>query len=108
MLPSPWPTVLAAVVGALAGFLLGTIASHESLSVTVSAEYVVLTGKGEQRKFACNEIGRAFMEDKQLILLDRNGQNLTRQDCGLKPRRLSSAFLRHGCPWSEGSPDRTA
>ncbi|MER7569273.1 hypothetical protein ABTZ93_41250 [Streptomyces sp. NPDC097941] len=107
MLPSPWPTIVVAAVGAVAGLLLGVIAAHESLSVTVSAERVVLTIQDEQREFACNEVGQVLLARKQLILLDQNGQELTRQDCDLNPRQLVSTFVRHGYSCAEGTPDST-
>jgi len=108
MLPSPWPTIVAAVVGAAAGLLLGVIEVHKSLSVTVSAERVVLTSQDEQREFASNEIHRVLLASKQLILIDHNGQELTSQACDLKARRLYSAFVQHGYSWAEGAPDGTA
>jgi hypothetical protein len=107
VLPSPWLTLVIAAVGAVAGLLLGVIAAHESLSVTVSADRVVLTVQDEQREFACDEIGQVLLARKQLILLDQNGQELTRQDCDLNPRRLATAFVRHGYSWTEGTPDST-
>lgn len=107
VLPSPWPTIVVAAVGAVAGLLLGLIAAHESLSVNVSAARVVLTVRDEQREFASNEIGQVLVARKQLILLDQNGQELTRQDCDLNPRRLVTAFARHGYSCAEGTPDST-
>ncbi|CAM5623083.1 hypothetical protein SALBM311S_02273 [Streptomyces alboniger] len=108
MLPSPWLTIVAAAVGAAAGLLLGVIEVHKSLSVTVSAERVVLTSQDEQREFASNEIDHVLLASKQLILIDHNGQELTRQACDLKPRRLYSAFVQHGYSWAEGARDGTA
>ncbi|MCD7438561.1 hypothetical protein K4B79_09975 [Streptomyces lincolnensis] len=105
ILPSPWPTILAAAVGAAAGLLLGVIEVHKSLSVTVSAERVVLTSQDEQREFPSKEIDQVLLADKQLILIGHNGQELTRQACDLKPRRLYSVFVRHGYSWTEGTPD---
>ncbi|GCB46495.1 hypothetical protein SNL152K_3793 [Streptomyces sp. NL15-2K] len=107
VLPSPWPTIVVAAVGAVAGLLLGVVAAHESLSVTVSAERVVLTIQDGRREFPCDEIGQVLLARKQLILLDQNGQELTRQDCDLNPRRLVSAFVRHGYSCAEGTPDST-
>ncbi|ANS62454.1 hypothetical protein SLINC_0230 [Streptomyces lincolnensis] len=105
VLPSPWPTIVVAAVGAVAGLLLGLIAVHESVSVTVSATRVVLTVQDEQREFASHEIGQVLVARKQLILLDQNGQELTRQDCDLNPRRLVTAFTRHGYSCAESTPE---
>ncbi|MCX5336361.1 hypothetical protein [Streptomyces sp. NBC_00140] len=81
---------------------------HKSLSVTVSAERVVLISQDEQREFARNEIDQVLLASKQLILIDHNGQELTRQACDLRPRRLYSAFVQHGYSWAEGAPHGTA
>ncbi|MEV4040498.1 hypothetical protein AB0K69_47085 [Streptomyces umbrinus] len=108
MLSSPWPTIVATAVGAAAGLLLGVIEVHKSLSVTISAERVVLTSQDEQREFASNEIDQVLLASKQLILIDHNGQELTRQACDLKPRQLHSAFVQHGYSWTENAPDGTA
>ncbi|GGX03231.1 hypothetical protein LZ269_29170 [Streptomyces lomondensis] len=78
------------------------------MSVTVSAERVVLASQDEQWEFASNEIDKVLLASKQLILIDHNGQELTRQACDLKPRRLYSAFVQHGYSWAEGAPDNTA
>ncbi|MCX5336437.1 hypothetical protein [Streptomyces sp. NBC_00140] len=108
LLPRPWPTIIAAAVGTAAGLLLGVIEVHKSLSVTVSAERVVLISQDEQREFARNEIDQVLLASKQLILIDHNGQELTRQACDLRPRRLYSAFVQHGYSWAEGTPHGTA
>ncbi|MFM9448204.1 hypothetical protein [Streptomyces acidiscabies] len=108
MLSSPWPTIVVAAAGAAAGLLLGVVEAHKSLSVTVSAERVVLAGQDDQREFASDEIAQVLLADKQLILLDHNGQELTRRACDLKPRRLYSAFAQHGYSWAEAAPDKAA
>ncbi|MEU9873204.1 hypothetical protein AB0C87_35755 [Actinomadura sp. NPDC048021] len=107
LLPGPWSAVVAAAAGAAAGFVVGAIACHEALTVTVSDERVILTSKDERQEFASEEIGQVLLAGGKLILLDRDGQELARHDCDLDRRRLVDAFDRHGYPSSGRAPDGT-
>ena len=106
VLPTPWPTVAAAAAGAIAGLVLGAKAVHDSLSVTVSAESVLLTSEDEEEEFARAEIGHVYLKDKHLVLLDQDGAELTRRPCELSARRVSNAFVQYGYPWTKGKPRR--
>ncbi|MEV0666015.1 hypothetical protein ACIBI3_36195 [Actinomadura luteofluorescens] len=107
LLPGPWSTVVAAAAGAAAGFVVGAVACHEALSVTVSDDRVILTSEDERQEFVSGEIGQVLLADGKLILLDRDGQELARRDCDLNRRRLVDAFDRHGYPSARRAPDGT-
>lgn len=104
--PEPGLSIGAVVVGALAGLLVGFIAVHESLSVSISDSQVVLTIRDTSQVFQRNEIALAFRDGKQLVLLDPNSLEVAREESGLPWRRLADAFAEHGYSWADEDPHR--
>ncbi|MGD9484791.1 hypothetical protein WDH52_16275 [Streptomyces sp. TRM70308] len=102
--PEPWLTVGTVVAGALLGLGLGFVAHHESLRVAVSGDGVRLTLKGESEDFPREAVGGVFRDGERLVLLDRDGGELAREECDLAADRLATAFTAHGYPWTEGDP----
>ncbi|NBE53131.1 hypothetical protein GUY60_17230 [Streptomyces sp. YC537] len=103
-IPEPWLTLGLLVVGTVLGVVLGLIVLHEELTVRVSGDEVRLTRKGEPSTFARAEIGMAFRDHKELVLLGPDGAQLTCEPCDFAERRLASAFTRHGHRWAEQDP----
>ncbi|MEU6326317.1 hypothetical protein ABZ851_03340 [Streptomyces sp. NPDC047049] len=104
--PEPWRTCGALAVGTVLGLAAGYLAQHDRLSVTVSGSRVVLTRKGISREFTHHEISTALRDGKQLVLLDRDGQEIAREACDLDAQRLADAFAEHGYRWCDRDPHR--
>ncbi len=104
--PEPWQSVGAVGVGAVLGLVVGFIAVHESLSVRVSADRVVLGIRDSSQEFGRDEIGLVVRDGKQLVLLGPDGMEVAREDCGLPWTRLSEAFAAHGYRWADQDPHR--
>jgi hypothetical protein len=103
-LPEPQLTIGALAVGALGGLVVTFVGLHESLTVTVSAEKVVLTHKGSSQTLEGAAVGGVFCEHKQLVVLGRHAEELAREPCDLREQRLAEAFGRHGYRWLDGDP----
>ncbi|MFC8242356.1 YqeB family protein [Streptomyces chartreusis] len=104
--PEPWQDVGSVGVGAVLGLVVGLIAVHESLSVRVSADRVVLGVRDSSQEFGRDRIGLVVRDGKQLVLLGPDGMEIAREDCGLPWTRLAEAFTAHGYRWADEDPHR--
>ncbi|WP_399029558.1 hypothetical protein [Streptomyces sp. 15-116A] len=107
-IPEPGLTIGAVAVGALLGLLIGLIAVHESLSVRITDDQVVLTIRETSEEFAHGDIASAFRDGKQLVLLAPDGMELAREESGLPWDDLADAFTAHGYRWEAEDPHRDA
>ncbi|MFI7414576.1 hypothetical protein ACIBU0_38635 [Streptomyces sp. NPDC049627] len=105
-IPEPGRTIGAVGVGVVLGLLVGFLAVHESLAVSVSADRVVLTVRDTPQEFGRAEIGLVVRDGKQLVLLRPDGMEIAREDCHLTWQRLSDAFAEHGYRWADEDPYR--
>ncbi|MEV8595390.1 hypothetical protein [Streptomyces sp. NPDC052012] len=105
-IPEPGLTLGAVTVGALLGLLVGLIAVHESLSVRIADDRVVLTTRETSQDLGHDDIASAFRDGKQLVLLAPDGMEIAREDCGLPWPRLAEAFAAHGYRWEDEDPHR--
>ena len=104
--PEPWLTIGGVGVGALLGLVVGFIAVHESLSVSVSPGRVVLGVRDATQEFGRDEIGLAARDGKQLVLLGPDGMEIAREHSGLSWTRVAEAFAQHGYRWADEDPHR--
>ncbi len=103
--PEPGTTVVALLVGALAGFTLAVIGWSERLVVLVSAREVVLRRGGQARAVPATEIAGAFTEGKCLVLLGPDTREVARESSGLPADRLRRTLLALGYRWHpDGDP----
>ncbi|GGX47850.1 YqeB family protein [Streptomyces chartreusis] len=102
--PEPWQSVGSVGVGAALGLVVGFIAVHESLSVRVSADRVVLGIRDSSQEFARDQVGLVVRDGKQLVLLGPDGMEIAREECGLPWARLAEAFAAHGYRWADEDP----
>ncbi|WP_405506168.1 hypothetical protein [Streptomyces purpurascens] len=105
-IPEPALTLGTVAVGVLAGLLLGFVAVHESLSVSISATHLTLTIRESTREFAREEIAVLFRDGKHLVVLAQDSTELAREHSGLSWPRLIAALSAHGYPWAEEDPHR--
>ncbi|MFE1175983.1 hypothetical protein [Streptomyces sp. NPDC058773] len=104
--PEPWLTVGLLSAGAVLGLIVALIARYEELSVTVADERMTLTRKGSSQEFAHDRVDRAFLDGRQLVLLDGDGGELARESCDVDARRLAGTFRMHGYAWADEDPHK--
>ncbi|MET9971210.1 hypothetical protein ABZZ80_36255 [Streptomyces sp. NPDC006356] len=103
-MPEPWLGVGGVVVGAGLGLVVGFVAVHESLSVSVSPGRVVLGVRDSSQEFGRDEVALVVRDGKQLVLLGPDGMEIARETCGLSWARLAEAFAEHGYRWADEDP----
>lgn len=106
--PGPWPSAVALSAGVLAGLALAGAAVHESLEVRVTGSAVLLLREGRTQRLERAQVATAFVDGKDLVLVDRAGAELARERTDLARVRLQEAFAAHGYPWHHGGDPRAA
>jgi hypothetical protein len=103
--PQPVTTVVAGIVGAVAGLLMAITGWEERLTVAVSQEGVTLRRGRSSRTVPRAEIAGAFADGKQLVLLDRDGGEAAREAGDLSADALRDALVGRGYRWyPDGDP----
>ncbi|MBE9374224.1 hypothetical protein IQ251_07165 [Saccharopolyspora sp. HNM0983] len=89
---------------AVVGLGFAGLRAQERLRVSVGPEELVLArGTGEHR-FARTAVGAVYPDGTDLVVLDPDGGELTRQRCDLARARLRDALAEHGYPWRDRDP----
>ncbi|MER7377562.1 hypothetical protein ABT384_33575 [Streptomyces lanatus] len=92
--------------GAGLGLVVGLVAVHESLVVSVSPSRVVLGVRGSSEEFGRDEVGLVVRDGKELVLLGVGGGEVAREVCELDRARVAEAFAAHGYRWADEDPYR--
>ncbi|NUK79733.1 hypothetical protein HRW23_20490 [Streptomyces lunaelactis] len=106
--PEPGLTIGIACLGGLIGLGLVLYGRYEDLSVTVAADSVTLTRKGQSWQVPGSGIALVFMDDKQFVLLGHDGGELAREKCDVDSKRVAAAAKGHGYAWAEKDPYKDA
>lgn len=91
-------------VGLVAGLAVGLVAQYEQLTVRLDDSHVTLTRKGRNQRFAREDIATFCRDGRQLVVLDTQGGELARHDCGLNFTRVADAVTAYGYTWSDTDP----
>ncbi|MFF0743018.1 hypothetical protein ACFYVL_21735 [Streptomyces sp. NPDC004111] len=105
-IPEPGLTFAMIGLGALAGLVLAFVANFEELSAEITAEHITLTRKGKSWQFQGRDVALALWDDKQFVLVARDGTELARERTDLPRARLSAALAAHGYAWADEDPHR--
>ena len=100
--PQPATTVVACIVGAVAGLLLAVTGWEERLTVVVSQEGVTLRRGRSSPTVVRRDVAGAFVDGKELVLLDRAGGEAARESSDLSTDALRAALAGHGYRWYAG------
>jgi hypothetical protein len=101
----PNATIVALLVGGIAGLVFATLAAAESLTVTVSGDSVEFARRWkEPREIHRTKIASAFMDGKSLVLLGTNRAELAREKSDLDGAALQAALEKHGYTWLPADP----
>ena len=103
-LPEVPRTAGALALGSVAGLVVA-LAAAERLTVTVAWDLVTLARPAKAgQQLARTDIGAVFIDDKELVLLDRVTAELAREKSDLKAAPLRDAFVSRGYPWCDKDP----
>jgi hypothetical protein len=103
-IPQPYALIGALVVGGLAGLVLAFLVHLDSLTVTITADEICLVRDEDVQEFPRSSIRALFLDQKELILLGRDGTELGREKHDIDPGRLAAAFRAYGFPWHDNDP----
>ncbi|GAA1224500.1 hypothetical protein GCM10009676_02580 [Prauserella halophila] len=103
-LSGPVLTIVLAVLGAGGGVLLAASAYDEVITVEVDDAAVRVAASGATTEVARDRFGVAFLDGKELVILDVDTAEVVRVVTDHDARRLRDAFAAHTYPWSEGDP----
>lgn len=103
-LNSFWVSVVATIIGIVAGILLTAIIFDESLEVTISYDKLQLKLGDKVETIDKKDISAIYMENKQLIILGQNCGELYRGVVETKKEVVREAFNKYQYPWKEEDP----
>jgi hypothetical protein len=104
-LGSGWELVGIVGGGVLVGLVVGLVAVHEALRVTVGLNELVVVRGETRRTVARRDVDAVFVDGKVLVVLDRESRQVVRdrlENAGSP--RVERAFRAHGYPWVERDP----
>jgi hypothetical protein len=105
MLPTGWAVLALAIVGAVGGGWLAAEWRAGSLVLTVDETGVRLSQDGRDRFVSAADLASALRDGPDLVLLDGNGGELSRNRVDdLSTSKVREALGAIGCRWIEDSP----
>ncbi|MCC2251797.1 hypothetical protein JUJ52_17780 [Virgibacillus sp. AGTR] len=99
-----WVSVVATIVGVIAGIAFIVYVFHVTLKVKVSDKQITLILGEMRRDINKQAISAIFMENKTLIILGENSKEIFREDLEVKKEEAKGAFLYYGYPWKNEDP----
>lgn len=104
----PVGTLVVAACCAVVGLGFAGLRAQERLGLAVSPEELLLTRGTSSQRFARSDIGAVHPDGDELVVLDAEDGELTRQRCGLDRAEVRRALLEHDFPWCDQDPHRGA
>src|SRR5699024_3011255 len=99
-----WTSIIASIIGIIGGILLSLIIFEESLEVTITDENVHLKLGEKVNTLDKKDISTIYMENKQLIILGKDSNELYREFFETKPSTVQEAFMNYKYPFEEKDP----
>ncbi|WP_026908118.1 YqeB family protein [Paucisalibacillus globulus] len=103
-LNSLWISIVASIIGIIAGILLTLIIFEESLEVTITYENLLLKLGDKVDTLDKKDISTIYIENKQLIILGKNSNELYREVFETKIDTVRETFRNYQYPWKEKDP----
>lgn len=98
-LPQPVGTVAAGLLGLLAGAAVAYHGQRDSLVVRVAWHEIVLRRGERNGSVPRNHVGAVFVDGKDLVVLTRAGEEISRWPNDRPVAELARAFTAHRYPW---------
>jgi len=99
-----WVSIIAAVIGIVAGLFFSQYIFTEILQVFISDQNVKLLFKEKEEVIEKKDISAVYLENKDLVVLDHKGTELYREQLESKRALAESAFKHHGYKWADEDP----
>ncbi|PEE39676.1 YqeB family protein [Bacillus pseudomycoides] len=99
-----WVSIVATVLGIIVGVLLTFIIFDESLEVTLSNNSLQLKLGDNIETIEKKDISVIYMENKQLIILGQNSEELYREVFETRKETVRQTLLNYQYPWKEKDP----
>jgi len=99
-----WVSIVATIIGIIVGILLTIIIFEESLEVTITYENLHLKLGDKIDTIDKKDISAIYLEDKQLIILGKNSNQLYREVLETKIDTVRETFRTYEYPWKEKDP----
>ncbi|OLT14015.1 hypothetical protein BJF78_20655 [Pseudonocardia sp. CNS-139] len=108
-LPTVWAVPVLTLAGAAGGAWVASVWRRESPAVTIGPDHVLVHQDGAGTHVDQGQVGAAFTDGHDLVLLDHTGGELLRTPgSDLTTDRLRDAFTRFGYPWQGTADPREA
>lgn len=103
-LNSFWVSIIAAVIGSVAGLFFSQYILTEILQVFISDQNVKLLFKEKEEVIEKKDISAVYLENKDLVVLGHDDTELYRERIESKKMFVESAFKHHGYKWADEDP----
>ncbi|MFC8150661.1 hypothetical protein ACFUP3_13330 [Bacillus paralicheniformis] len=103
-LNSFWVSIIAAVIGIVAGLFFSQYIFTEILQVFISDQNVKLLFKEKEEVIEKKDISAVYLENKDLVVLGHKGTELYREQLESKRALAESTFKHHGYKWADEDP----
>ncbi|HLR04163.1 MAG TPA: hypothetical protein VK111_15590 [Virgibacillus sp.] len=101
---STYAPIIGVVIGLLAGIVFCINAFNETLHMTVTDEAVTFRFREKEETFNASDIGTVYMDNKVLVVLNRDGAELYRGKPDASRLKIADAFRHHDYRWEEQDP----
>ncbi|MCX7746037.1 MAG: hypothetical protein N2645_03960 [Clostridia bacterium] len=99
-----WVSGVAAIIGVIAGVFVSLVIFSESLTVTLSDNQLKLVLRDSERIIHKKDISAVYMDNKNLVVLGQNSQELYSEQFDLKLDSVRDTFGKHQYPWFDADP----
>lgn len=103
-LSGDWSAIILAIIGACLGLFLAFLCIEEILRANISDQEIVIYKDDHTYAISKDEIQHVFLDEKELVIVDLNGQELLRETHHHKEKIVEDAFVFHRYPWEQGDP----
>lgn len=97
-------TIIAGVIGMIAGIFFSQFIFSEILKATISDEEIKLLFKNKEETIKKKDIFAVYMEDQQIVILDFDGNERYRERLESKKTFVQEVLYSHNYPWTEEDP----
>lgn len=94
-----WALPAFVALGIVAGLVLAVVAALEEVTVVVADDRVRIARRPSVREHLADDVREVLVEGGHLVLVARNGTDLSRTRTDLPAARLAAAFRAHGYHW---------
>lgn len=94
-----WALPVFVALGVVAGLVLAVVAALEEVTVVVADDRVRIARRASVREHRADDVREALVEGRHLVLVARDGTDLSRTRTDLPAADLAAAFRAHGHRW---------